>query len=186
MTSRKRSANVELQEKSDQRKARMQATPNIVYSEWETIDVDKNTYRIIETNDIEPFATFKTRESNTLSSIFHDILSQDVLQQIWDSYDISNWGYSNHGCTSYINKGVFDSKLILKFLAVEIRIIGYQESDDVERPLRGSLKKQMSNIQREYPDVTLPGRALFEILHARFLIAEEHFDLISKKILAKN
>ena len=139
----KRSASSMLAQLNESRKTKTQTVERIIQTEWEPVSLKDFTYKVHEVGEVEHYATLKRMEEPSLVKIFSSIVTGTLLEDIWDSKDRGHWAYSNNTYTNILFKGKFTLHMILKWLAIQIRIIGLQdaptEGSGVRSPLRTSL-----------------------------------------------
>lgn len=182
--STKRTANSMLDDRRLERKEKCKVVRRSYPEEWEDLKLRDWAYRVKESNDVKHFATFKAREDNSLLSIFLDLLPLTLLEEIWNYHEKSYWFYQNNGYYNALFGGKFNIEQILKWLAIEIRMIGVQngavESDQQSHPLRNSLTSHKTYFENIHCDSPVCGIRALELLHARFLISDFWFEKISK------
>ncbi len=105
---------------------------------WSVVD-NSDCRFMIKPIDEEKARFIKTY--STLSEMFLSIFNEEVLKLIWDHYPPEHWVYSKCGCRfATINQGKFDFSLIIKYMAVYIRIMGLQNAPKENRCNKNALR----------------------------------------------
>jgi hypothetical protein len=166
----------------------------VIYENWKTVDTAKYVYEEPK-RPIESQLTLLKRDPRaTLLSIFLKFVTIKLLKRIWDdgnTVGVNSWVYrksstqKKNGVSytlgpSTINSGEFSAKLLYKWLAILIRVIGAQnkpkENTINDRPLRENLKAEanffdeLAVTRGQSKDAFAPNYTYLEILTARFLM----------------
>jgi len=171
-----------------ERKRRTEGPIVEVNTNWEPVNIDENLYRVVEHGDVQASAILNYPRDASLSDIFMSFVNEELISAIWNNSPLQRWTYVSGSSKSVINRGNLSLKLIYRYYAIAIRIIGEQDSpkegDRVKNPLRNSLKAMALYFKELHPNNPPPGKDILETLAARFLISTEHFALLSRNIQA--
>lgn len=118
-------------------RARIVAVPG-----WATVDYSETRFvvRPIHEDKARFVATY-----TTLSQMFLSYFTDEVLRAIWDHYPRDHWAYAKaNGHFAAISKGAFNKALIVKYMAVYIRIMGIQDAPKENRNNKDALRKAVS------------------------------------------
>ena len=127
---------------------------------WELTDFNKQHYQLPYLSEGDAYAKIdvsKVSNHSRRADIFRNFYSDELLQQIWDHYDVSRWAYSHHSGIATVNHGTFNLSGILILLAVKIRIIAIQNGTEKKVPIKKHSKFLPFGI---FPTYTLTHLAL--------------------------
>lgn len=176
-------ASTKLQELSDEKKKKMKG-PNVdVLDEWEEINLNDYNYVIKESDDVKYYAKLNFQRGASLKDIFTHFVNEDLKLRVWNNGGPDMWCYRSGGKNVALNNGVYDSKMIDRVLAHEIRLIGIHqtpaEGGGVQRHLRDALNNSREYFATKYPGARHPGRDGLCNLIARYHITNEVFPILS-------
>lgn len=163
-----------LEEKAAQRKAETARRARIAEIGWKSMDLKSEKYDYERVPDFKQFLTFSFR-SSTLVGLFTTFYDKKLVRKIWES---RTWRYKG---TKVINWGKLSYKLLYKFLAMMVYIIGKQnkpnEGNPGKRPLRTAIEEAQEFFKDYYEKP--PGISVTEYLATHFLLTNDYFKDLS-------
>eukprot|EP01039_Chlorochromonas_danica_P001417 gene1417-1542_t len=140
--------------REEERTSRRRIAPGIDMADWSLVDPTIESFEIDEPpSDLTAIIVLNMRHG-TLSSIFLNFLTIDLLTAIWNEKRNGDWTY--HNGSKMINHGYFPKNLIMKFLAIKVRRFGLHhvplEHEEHGRPLREDITEAIHHFKESFPN----------------------------------
>jgi hypothetical protein len=124
--------------------------------DWEDVDLSINSYKLIESPNVQVHAKCSLPQTSTLCQIFCQFVTVDICRRVFDAIPKESLYYGSTNRSKLYNKGHYNPKHIFQMLAIQIHITGLQncprESSGIERPLRDAIMDAKKHFDDMFPE----------------------------------
>jgi len=176
--------NQRLRALDEERKAHLKKPRIEASNAWKSFDLSECRFVLKENNTFPPETRLIFKRDCTLSEIFCYFMTEELLLAIWNNGMPDMWTYGEMTRKKKINQGQFSLKLLYKFFAIYVFIVGEQngptEAAKNDRPLCRNIESARYHLMTNFQQTICPGVKVIEVLIARFHVDAKLFPVLSK------